>query len=203
MQAAGAKAQARRGSGACSSSSSGSVREHRPRLLPPARAFSLEPAAGGPKREYSQAAVAVGSDAGTDLRVQAPGGARHVERRAAQRCAALRRAQRGGSDPARCLAPPGLCCRRAGAALGGQHSDPCFTPNPAVAPRHAALSQKGKQVFLTALLGEEVWDDTATWIDGAQARPNVQYVLSSGSRLSFGGCEDGSSFTISFEEPSG
>eukprot|EP00775_Hariotina_reticulata_P004609 gene4609-4863_t len=72
---------------------------------------------------------------------------------------------------------------------------------PLVAPEHAELQQKGKQVFLKALQGEFVFDRTYTWIDDAEARPNVSYVLASGSVLSFGNQQQ--SYSIEFEEPAG
>lgn len=43
-------------------------------------------------------------------------------------------------------------------------------------------------MFVKALCGEEVWDDSLTWLDGDQLRPRVQYVLSSGSLISIGRC---------------
>uniref|UniRef100_A0A383WP24 FHA domain-containing protein n=1 Tax=Tetradesmus obliquus TaxID=3088 RepID=A0A383WP24_TETOB len=70
-----------------------------------------------------------------------------------------------------------------------------------VAAEHAELQQKGKQVFLKALQGESVFDRTYTWIDDAEARANVSYVLASGSTLAFG--EQQQSFMVEFEEPSG
>jgi hypothetical protein len=66
------------------------------------------------------------------------------------------------------------------------------------------LTTKGKQLFLTALVGEEVFDASATWIDGDEARPRVAYVLSSGSALEFAARgEPRAAFTVAFEEPSG
>jgi hypothetical protein len=84
---------------------------------------------------------------------------------------------------------------------------------PAVAPQHAKFTQKGRQLFLTALVGESVFDSSSTWIDGEEARPNVAYVLSVGSSLAFGsqgggggaseGPGAGGSLRVEFEEPSG
>lgn len=57
----------------------------------------------------------------------------------------------------------------------------------AVVGLHALVERKGgKQMFVKALCGEEVWDDSLTWLDGDQLRPRVQYVLSSGSLISIG-----------------
>jgi hypothetical protein len=62
-----------------------------------------------------------------------------------------------------------------GAAAGG------------VAGVHVRLTQKGRrQVFLTALVGESVLDDSRTWLDGQPLRPNVQYVIGSGQRIDMG-----------------
>ncbi|KAI8467523.1 MAG: hypothetical protein J3K34DRAFT_370257 [Monoraphidium minutum] len=74
-----------------------------------------------------------------------------------------------------------------------------------VEPRHATFTQKGKQLFLTALVGESVFDDSRTWVDGSEARPNVAYVLPTGARLAFGSADGklGGSFRVEFEEPSG
>lgn len=83
---------------------------------------------------------------------------------------------------------------------------------PAAAPRHAELVQKGgRQVFVKALVGESVFDATGTFVDGAEARPNVAYVLADGAVVSFGapdesGGSGGSgsrSFRVRFDEPSG
>lgn len=70
-----------------------------------------------------------------------------------------------------------------------------------VAAKHAELQQKGKQVFLKALQGESVFDRTYTWIDEQEARPNVSYVLASGSTVAFG--EQQQTYVVEFEEPSG
>jgi len=86
---------------------------------------------------------------------------------------------------------------------------PTSTPTPtaqpsAVDPQHAKLNQKGKQVFLTALVGESVFDDTNTWVDGSQLRSNVAYVLQAGAMVAFGSSEAaGEKFTVNFEEPTG
>ncbi len=63
------------------------------------------------------------------------------------------------------------------------HSTPSRPP---VEPDHAKLTQKGKQLFLTAVVGESVFDASRTWIDGDEARPNVAYVLQAGSTVAFG-----------------
>ncbi|GBF98264.1 hypothetical protein Rsub_10927 [Raphidocelis subcapitata] len=75
---------------------------------------------------------------------------------------------------------------------------------PGAEAAHAVLTTKGRQLFLTALVGEEVFDSSATWIDGDEARPRVAYVLSSGSTLEFGARgAPGAAFAVAFEEPSG
>ncbi len=48
------------------------------------------------------------------------------------------------------------------------------------------IRQKGKQVFCVAQVGDELWDSTATWLDGSELRTRVQYVLGSGAQLAFG-----------------
>lgn len=123
--------------------------------------------------------------------------------------------QAGAPAPALARPPPSQPSRprpaaRSPALLATQQQ---YLPNPtrAVAPAHAKFTQKGKQLFLTALVGESVFDDSSTWIDGDQARPNVAYVLSNGSRVAFGGVTsdaDGgvtsdAAFVVEFEEPSG
>ncbi|KAF8060012.1 hypothetical protein HT031_004950 [Scenedesmus sp. PABB004] len=75
-----------------------------------------------------------------------------------------------------------------------------------LAAEHAEVSQKGKQVYVKALVGgESVFDSTCTWIDGVEARPHVGYVVASGAALAFGG-ERGPgelAFTVEFDQPSG
>jgi pSer/pThr/pTyr-binding forkhead associated (FHA) protein len=73
---------------------------------------------------------------------------------------------------------------------------------PGVTERHAELTAKGRQVFAKALVGGFVLDDSRSWLDGAQMRPNVAYVLGSGARLEFG-AQGGVSYTVEFEEGSG
>ncbi|MEW5306064.1 MAG: hypothetical protein WDW38_010005 [Sanguina aurantia] len=66
---------------------------------------------------------------------------------------------------------------------------------------HALVERKaGKQMFVKALCGEEMWDDSFTWLDGDQLRPRVQYVLSSGSTISIG--SEQNRYRIEFEQPS-
>lgn len=54
-------------------------------------------------------------------------------------------------------------------------------------------------------MSEFVFDETATWIDDAEARPGVAYVLSSGSTVVFGSKDAaaGGTFKVQFEEPTG
>jgi hypothetical protein len=127
------------------------------------------------------------------------------------------------SRAASACGPPPLACRANGRQ---RHADPgehrvrprCAAASPAppttphhplrpppVAPRHAQLTQKGKQLFLSALVGEDVFDATNTFIDGDEARPRVSYVLAAGSTLAFGGSGGGggASFVVRFEEPTG
>ena len=76
--------------------------------------------------------------------------------------------------------------------------------HPGVADRHAELTTKGKnQVFAKALVGDFVLDDSRSWLDGAQMRPNVAYVLGSGAKLEFGSQGGGVTYTVEFEEGSG
>lgn len=56
----------------------------------------------------------------------------------------------------------------------------------AVSEQHAVLLQKGRQVFVKALVGETMMDASHTWLDGQPLRPRVAYVLGSGSKLTFG-----------------
>ncbi|KAG2444580.1 hypothetical protein HXX76_001325 [Chlamydomonas incerta] len=86
-------------------------------------------------------------------------------------------------------------------SIGSSASSDVRISGPSAADEHAVITQKGKQTFLKALVGESVLDDSRTWVDGTQLRPGVAYVLGAGSRLAFG--EERQAFTIEFEQAAG
>ncbi|KAG2444583.1 hypothetical protein HXX76_001328 [Chlamydomonas incerta] len=96
-------------------------------------------------------------------------------------------------------------------SIGSSASSDVRISGPSAADEHAVITQKGKQTFLKALVGESVLDDSRTWVDGTQLRPGVAYVLGAGSRLAFGEGggrpvrhgEERQAFTIEFEQAAG
>ncbi|KAG2449137.1 hypothetical protein HYH02_005885 [Chlamydomonas schloesseri] len=86
-------------------------------------------------------------------------------------------------------------------SVGSSASSDVRISGPTAADQHAVITQKGKQTFLKALVGESVLDDSRTWLDGTQLRPGVSYVLGAGSRLAFG--DERQAFTIDFEQAAG
>jgi hypothetical protein len=179
----------------------------RPRARP-ARAFTLERPGGGPPLAFESPRVTVGSAADADVRVDGPGGEGGGRRWATLRW--RRRRRRRQRPRRRPCSGPGAARHTLVAHTSSPPPSHAPAPAPAsarprahaVAPRHAELTQKGKQVFLTALVGEEVFDSTATFIDGDEARPRVSYVLSAGSALAFG-APGAAPYVVRFEEPSG
>jgi hypothetical protein len=72
-----------------------------------------------------------------------------------------------------------------------------------VAPQHVLLKQTGKQVFATALVGEDMFDQSFVWLDGDPMRPAVQYVLANGASLAFGGWQRTHRTTTVWRAPAG
>eukprot|EP00198_Chlamydomonas_reinhardtii_P000197 XP_001689532.1 predicted protein [Chlamydomonas reinhardtii] len=56
-------------------------------------------------------------------------------------------------------------------SVGSSASSDVRISGPNAADQHAVITQKGKQTFLKALVGEGVLDDSHTWVDGTQLRP--------------------------------
>ena len=77
-----------------------------------------------------------------------------------------------------------------------------------IAGQHARVFPKNGRIFCRALLGEDddassLHADTYTWlVPGTQLRPGVDYLLSPGAQLAFGG-EDANVATVSFDAPEG
>ena len=68
--------------------------------------------------------------------------------------------------------------------LRHMHTNTCT--NTPFAPQ--VLERRQRQLFARALVGESVMDASGAWLDSTPMRPNVAYVLATGSVLCVGGC---------------
>ncbi|GAX80360.1 hypothetical protein CEUSTIGMA_g7799.t1 [Chlamydomonas eustigma] len=73
---------------------------------------------------------------------------------------------------------------------------------PGIVAQHVSLQRKRQQIFSKALLGESMFESSACFLDGTEMRPQVQYLLGSGSVVTLGD-PPGVQLQIDFEQGSG